>query len=647
MNKALALIEQHIEKGVLGLAGVFAAISAYFFLLQSPNTVSYQGAQVGPRELHDRILAEARNLEEQMRTAKPPEVPVEKLSDQIRKRFAAGIFEQRKEGAPLPRELRAATLFGKKIEVPGLSEAEENSGDVALVSPLAPSQPIVITGRSLVVKKPVRLDEASGAGAAPTPPAADAAKPVETVWASVAVYFDKKAQYSEMIAAGYAPYRARAYVVGLEVERQERLSTGEWSEWTPTKPSTAMPSLTIPEPVIEDSAGKLVNKEELDKTFRLIKTQQNTLMQPAFYEVKAGDFWEIPPLTGYEPPEEDEAKEKEEKGAPPPLPPAPTVGGGGRRNPGVTFGGGGGRSGGVTFGGGGGGAGRSFGPPRPPAPATEDQSKREQLKRLNEEIGTAAQALSKGDFSRAIEISTQIENNQVASRAHKKKAEKIRKRAEYMRERRAKLGTTLETIVKHPETGAPGLWVHDDSVEPGKTYRYRARARLWNRYVGQVRAMKDPEQARQAVIAGEWSLPSAPVTVTPGTYFYVRGPKVGAPAASMEVWGWREGTWIQQTFDVEVGDVIGGVRTVRTGELDEKGEDVRADVDFTTGAIVLDIRNENVPVRLPGKDGAFTYSDKPSLVVTYLDPADGQVKEKAQVLDRDDRTRKELVDQEI
>ncbi|MEP0846509.1 MAG: hypothetical protein HRF50_06755 [Phycisphaerae bacterium] len=647
MNNVLALIEQHVEKGVLGLAAAFAAVSAYLFLLQSPNTVSYQGATVGPRELHDRILAEARNLEEQMRTAKPPEVSVEKLSDQIRKRHAAGIFEPRKDGMPLPRELRAATMFGKKIEVPGLSEAEENSGDVALVSPLAPSQPIVITGRSLVVKKPVRLDEPASGGPAPPPaPTADSGKPVETVWASVAVYFDKKAQYAEMIAAGYAPYRARAYVVGLEVERQERLSTGEWSEWTPTKPSMAMPTLSIPEPVIEDATGKLVNKEELDKTFRLIKSQQNTLMQPAFYDVKAGDFWEIPPLTGFEPPEEDEAKEKEEKSAPPSLPPAPTVGGG-RRSPGLTFGGGGGRTsgGGVTFGGGGGG--RSLGPPRPPAPAAEDQSKREQLKRLNEEIGAAALALNKGDFSRAIEISTQIENNQVASKGHKKKAEKIRKRAEYMRERRAKLGTTLETIVKHPETGAPALWVHDDSVEPGKTYRYRARVRLWNRYVGQVRAVKSPEQARQAVMAGEWSLPSAPVTVTPGTYFYVRGPKVGAPAASMEVWGWREGTWIQQTFDVEVGDVIGGVRTVRTGELDAKGEDVRADVDFTTGAIVLDIRNENVPVRLAGKDGAFTYSEKPSLVVTYLDPADGQVKEKAQALDRDDRTRKELIDQEV
>jgi hypothetical protein len=204
--------------------------------------------------------------------------------------------------------------------------------------------------------------------------------------------------------------------------------------------------------------------------------------------------------------------------------------------------------------------------------------------------------------------------------------------------------TTERDLVTHPDSGKPAVWFHDDSVEPGKTYRYRTRVQLWNRYVGQMRAMKNPEDAKKDIIRGEWSEPSDPITVTPTTHFFVSGSRATANTASVEVWKWLDGRWIKERFDVAVGDIIGGlVQNVKTGDYTEEGEEEKRDVDFTTGAVVLDLRfEEPIQERWPQKEGAFAYREKTSTIMVYLDPADGQVKERALVFDRRDPVRKQL-----
>ncbi len=638
MNKIIALAEQHVEKAILGLAALFAAYSAWAYLLQSPNQVEFASRTLGPRELNAAVLAEAEKLKQKMDSASAEEASGDRFADLVRRKHAAGIFDGSGGLAP---ELRPTTVMGRKIEVPGLEDAEEAPGSIALVRPLKPTAPVAITGRSLAVRKPLRLDDSSVPPPAPTPGSPTAAAPVETVWASVAVYFDPKAQFNEMIKSGYPPFRSRAYVAGLELERQEMLSNGQWSDWTPVK--TAAPQFTLPEPAIDDATGKLLNKDELDKAFQLVKSKQDTLMQPPFHDVKAGDFWEVPPIAGFEkdPDEEEQKEAKPEPKKPDPPPARPTLGG-------RPVGGGGG-GGGPTFGGGGGGRSRGGASPTPrPAAPPPSESKADALKRTKEALAEAASALNRGEYQRAIETARAIEDNDDNQKGFRNKAEKIRKRAEQLMERRQKAGQD-GGLIKHPETGVPALWAHDDTVESGKTYRYRARVLLWNRYVGNLRAMKDPADARKTVVPGDWSLIGDPITVRPSTYFFVRGPKIGTDAASLEVWKWRDGSWVSQAFDVERGGAIGGpVTGVRTGDFDAKGDEVRADVDFTTGAIVLDIRtDETVMERIKGSDGSFTYTPKTSMVVTYLDPADGQVKERVQLFERYDPVKKELEAQEL
>ena len=203
----------------------------------------------------------------------------------------------------------------------------------------------------------------------------------------------------------------------------------------------------------------------------------------------------------------------------------------------------------------------------------------------------------------------------------------------------------------HPDrTSVPAVFYHDDTVQPGKTYRYRTRVNLWNRYLGQTKSLKNPEDARKAILHGEWSLWSEPVTITPTTHFFVSSLKPGTDKAVVEVWKWIAGKWIKRNFEAGVGELVGGDATLKVEELgdaagDEKkdGKDKPRSESFSTGAVVLDIRvDQPVKVRIGKGKGAFDYRDQKSLVLVYLDPADGQVKERVQVLDNSDPLRKKL-----
>jgi len=146
------------------------------------------------------------------------------------------------------------------------------------------------------------------------------------------------------------------------------------------------------------------------------------------------------------------------------------------------------------------------------------------------------------------------------------------------------------------------------------------------------------------VLVGEWSLPSDPVSASPDTYFFLLGSRRDTQTAVVEVWKWREGAWINKSFAAAVGDVIGGVRRVRLDTPDGDGERTYMQVDFTTGAVVLDLRFDEPldrGVAASITDG-FNRGPLESLVMTYLDPLSGQVKQRVQAFDRYDPMRKRL-----
>ena len=643
---SINIIERHIEKVVLGLAGVFLLAMVFMYLIRSPNKIEYSNQLAGPSELGEAIQRDATSLRDAINRAKPGETQVLHYAQALQDRHNDGIFGTVKDAPILSSKLRRSVVFGQPI--PDFTEEEEASGDIVLVTPLEPTTPVLRTGRSLVIRRRPTIGETLPGGQPPVDDDEDLlALEAEMPWVSVAAYYSYRAQRHALSRAKYAPYRSKVYFVGLDVQRQEVLASGEYSAWRDVDNSRAMPQLDVPDPELDEQSGTIANKNEIDRAYDLVQTNQAILMQPTFYDTLAGDAWKMPALEGYPDPEEDKVARGSNRRKHEPVvasgsrgsTPRPSGRTSRGRRPRV----------------------RPSGADRT-STAERSESGRDKAK---EDMKAARAAYANEDDNQAATLAQRVVDNPDARPGDRRLAKGILKSiqsAKGMKERRQALrpvggsgvrgsGSGRGTgepvpIVTHPDDSERlAVWFHDDTVESGKTYRYRMRVKLWNRYWGKMKALKDPGQARHTVLVGDWSLPSDSITVTPSTYFFVSSATPNKHAARVDVYKWRQGDWLKEPFVVSVGDVIGGTAQVETGILDRKTlNEIRADVDFSTGAVILDLRFDEPVISRDsaGKKGEFRLREKDSLVLVYLDPADGQVKERAQVFDRRNPLRNRL-----
>jgi hypothetical protein len=645
---SLNIIELHVEKLILALAVGFMLFVVVFYML-GPNRVNYKGRELGPDEIDEAIYAEAQRLQQAISNHRPETQEVPDFAAELRRKAREGLYVDE----TVPRELPVAVSFNVPLQT--FEDAEGGSGeDIELVKPLAPVAPALRTGISLVESQaPLRLGPVAGARAEVEQGERESKS---LSWVTVGAYFPDEAQRQEMINAGYAGYMSKVYLVGTEAQRQEMTDSGDWTDWVDVDLGSAMPKVNIPEPVLDDRSGVILNQDELDGTLDQVKAYQAWLKQPRFLPVDAGDDWAPPPLAGHEDDfdlDEEEEEEDEEEEERPAVSPQPTDRSGGRAPPTATgggragsrFGGGraGGRMGGGRAGGGQAGAGRAPAQPRTGAGARPQEGRRE-VRQLFKDLG---EAFAEKNYNEVQNIAENIKRHSAANRGDKRKADKYLKRVERIRERTEDLGGEPEYVefVRRPETNEPAIWFHDTTVEPGKTYRYRMRARLWNRYVGRMEAMKNPDDARRVVLVGDWSLPSDSITVAPKQHFFVSGRRFGEPpAARVDVFRWYDGDWLKETFEVQVGDVIGELAETRIPEWDKDLRPKRKELDFSTNAVVLDVRYDE-PVlqrRVTGREGTFAYDERDALVLVYLDPADGQIKQRIDAIDRNDAVYRKL-----
>lgn len=599
---SLNFFELYIEKIVLGAVAAFALYVLVAFFILRPNAITYNNQSVGPGELKDEILKSARLLESRVKSAAANVEPVPQFAKQIRNEFQSGVLKPSAGKPALPSTLSRTASFG--VPLPSIGDQQEQP-TVTLVAPLRPEPPVVSTGRALVIaRRPtVRPEGSSGnpdprePGGTPTGPSSEA---IEKVWVTVASWFPVDAQRNEMIAAGYAPYRAGVYFTEIEAQRQELLDSGEWSDWKDVTLSGAMPQLDIPTPAIDDTTGVILNKAEIDEVYRTIKDAQARLAQPKFFTVEAGDSWKLPALEGIS--AEMFAAKTDLPGAQPGAPPSaapsdPSEGGPATGAP-AAAGAAGGRG----------------------SPAAQPTDGRARIRDLQEQVAKAEAELSKRNWREAMNLARAILKEKSLGRIESAAQRVISRAQEGMV---AESISRMDTLITHPaQRDKVAIWFHDDSVAAGKTYRYHIRPVLWNRYVGRVRALKNPDEAKFAVIQGDWSLPSAPITVTPVTHYFVASSGLNSSGlARVDVFKWQKGDWLKESFEVGVGDTIGAPRRV--------GAPINGTVDFSTGATVLDIREvPDLPQRrLTGKKGEFEYGSSGTVVIVYLDPVDGRVKQ--------------------
>ncbi|MEW6251089.1 MAG: hypothetical protein AB1716_10610 [Planctomycetota bacterium] len=639
-------IEQHLEKGLLGAAVLFMVVMGAYVFVHEPNKVVVDGKPVGPAELDEEIRRKALDLKGALERAAAPEPNVPDYAQQLEQQFSEPLFAvAERAGTPLRPAPRVAGVYNPPIPI-SAEELKSEPVNVPVVTPLPPTALVTQTGMSLVRREPQVAFQETAATSDEEAPA------TETPWVTIAGWFSEEAQQREMTRANYAPYRAKVIPVEVEAQRQALLPNGEWSSWEDVRPGKWRPRLTLPEPMY-DSRGELQNSADIDQALERVRALRGMLIQTPFYAIEGGAYWEIPVLPGLEEPEEEDEDELEEPRKPreprTPRQPTYTPPAGGRGGPPMPMGGrggppmGGGR--GAPMGGGRGGppiGGRGGPPSAAPTRAPQGSNPRQLAQ---QQIRDARKALARKQFNEAMSLASGVVSNTELPRSIRSIARDIVREAEKrLRQNDPQLAVTPDQLgnVRHPDrSGDVAVWFHDDSVEPGKTYRYRLRVKLWNRYVGRRNLVREEDKAKadQVLLDGDWSTATSPVTVAPKRHFFVKAAAINEPAAQVDVFAWHKGNWVRDTFKVRVGDVIGGPSEVRVpdpdAELDDTERTKKEIVDFATGAIVLEVREQPVMVRRSaGREGEFAYREAKSLVVVYLDPADGQVKERVADIDR-------------
>lgn len=130
------------------------------------------------------------------------------------------------------------------------------------------------------------------------------------------------------------------------------------------------------------------------------------------------------------------------------------------------------------------------------------------------------------------------------------------------------------------------VWAHDLSVRPGRTYQYRMRVAVFNPVYGHPNC--GDEQAKWTPeLVGEWSEPSAAVTIPCLVHFYFMG--VFGDRATVELHRWIHGQWvIIRSVPCRVGTPVIYSKPVPI-KVPGSGKEVTETVDLSPGVLLVDM----------------------------------------------------------
>jgi hypothetical protein len=123
------------------------------------------------------------------------------------------------------------------------------------------------------------------------------------------------------------------------------------------------------------------------------------------------------------------------------------------------------------------------------------------------------------------------------------------------------------------------IWAHDETVEPGKIYRYRMRVVIRNPLYSSNLAAT-PELAQTLSIPGQWSDWTPAIPIMPRIRMFLASGARQQNSVQVKVFRWERGmiNTPATPFSVSPGDMIGRV-------------DPGTRVDYTTGWTIVDIRS--------------------------------------------------------
>ena len=132
------------------------------------------------------------------------------------------------------------------------------------------------------------------------------------------------------------------------------------------------------------------------------------------------------------------------------------------------------------------------------------------------------------------------------------------------------------------------FWACDDSVKPGKSYRYRIRLGVFNPIAETNQFSKQDEHLKNTVILwSRFSDITETVEVPASLYLFPSDIQESAKTITVQISKYVLGYWYSRDFTVKPGEIIG--RIGEPGIVDvEKGGIVPETVDYSSGAVFVD-----------------------------------------------------------
>jgi hypothetical protein len=137
------------------------------------------------------------------------------------------------------------------------------------------------------------------------------------------------------------------------------------------------------------------------------------------------------------------------------------------------------------------------------------------------------------------------------------------------------------------------FWAHDDTVEGGKSYRYRIRLGVFNPIAGTNSFNdQDEDMKNQIVLWSEFSDVEEIVEVQETLYFFPHDVKDTARIVTVDVARYKLGYWYIKDFAVKPGEDIGRVADFEPVVVENRRTVMPMapeTIDYSTGAVLVDL----------------------------------------------------------
>ena len=509
--KGVNPIAQHIEKIVLGLTTIiFLAVISLQFVSQ-PNKVDTGTRKVAPDQIYNELASSANALQSQISDLSPalPDVkPVDLLAT-----YNNAFDANENALTQLPIALGKGTDVVSLLSITDFTpQGGENLGDIQAMSVPATTTPLASSTWATLDPYAI-LEVPDYADFVPT------AQPFDFPSVSIEADFPGTTLRDVLQGNDGHPGVPRLFwattgmaIMALDVQRQQRLPDGSWSEPTPI---TTPPATPLPTNAVTKHDG-LVRLNTIIASAQEVAPQ---IMRPTFPPTISGPTWE-PPSNAIS--DKDLGLTQTQR-----LQRTLT-----RLTAEVQ---------------------RLQNPTRSRTRSTQDRSGK--TSRNTRDPGSGGG----GGGGQSTNPRTQ------------ERIERLEKQIDSIQQELEELGIDTDDTLVTPKIDILNqdilqLWAHDLGVTPGATYRYRTRAVLNNPYFRKGPYLDETDHAQQELtiepfIAGSWSDWSKPVVVGDKEFFFVAEatqPISGAdlPQAKVELYSMYYGYYRRSSMNIEPGQPL-------------------------------------------------------------------------------------------